>query len=41
MIGIVTLPVEIKELGKGMAVLRNGLSFFIAIVIGVLMGWLL
>jgi hypothetical protein len=41
MIGIATLPVEIRELGKRMAILRNGLSFFIAIVIGLVMGWIL
>ncbi len=41
MIGIVTLPIEIRELGKKLAILRNGLSFIIAIVIGVLMGIIL
>jgi len=41
MIGVTTLPVEIRELGKRMAILRNGLSFFIAIVIGLVMGWIL
>ena len=41
MIGIATLPIEIRELGKRMAILRNGLSFFIAIVIGLVMGWIL
>ena len=38
MIGMVTLPLEIKELGKKMALLRNGISFLIAIVIGLIMG---
>jgi uncharacterized membrane protein YraQ (UPF0718 family) len=38
MIGIVTLPLEIKELGKKMALLRNGISFIIAIVIALIMG---
>ncbi|MEW5936404.1 MAG: permease, partial [Candidatus Thermoplasmatota archaeon] len=33
MIGTITLPLEIKELGKKMALLRNGLSFVIAIII--------
>ncbi len=41
MIGIVTLPLEIKELGKKMALLRNGISFVIAIIIGIIMGMLL
>ncbi|MBE0477505.1 permease [Candidatus Aerophobetes bacterium] len=38
MIGTVTLPLEIKELGKKMAFLRNGISFVIAIVIALIMG---
>lgn len=41
MIGVVTLPLEIKELGKKMALLRNGISFVIAIIIGIIMGALL
>lgn len=41
MIGIVTLPLEIKELGKKMALLRNGISFVIAIIIGIVMGAIL
>ncbi len=41
MIGVVTLPLEIRELGKKMAILRNGMSFVIAIVIGLIMGWIL
>ncbi len=41
MIGIVTLPLEIKEMGKKMALLRNGLSFIIAILIALVMGILL
>jgi uncharacterized membrane protein YraQ (UPF0718 family) len=41
MIGVVTLPVEIREMGKKMTILRNGLSFFIAIIIGLVMGWIL
>ncbi|MBN1861744.1 MAG: permease, partial [Candidatus Thermoplasmatota archaeon] len=32
MIGMITLPMEIKILGKKMALLRNGLSFAIAIL---------
>ena len=38
MIGTITLPLEIKELGKKMAILRNGISFVIAIVIALIMG---
>ena len=41
MIGVVTLPLEIKELGKKMAFLRNGLSFIIAVVIALIMGVIL
>lgn len=41
MIGVVTLPLEIKILGKKMALLRNGISFGIAIVIGLIMGTIL
>jgi len=41
MIGVVTLPLEIKELGKKMALLRNGISFVIAIIIGIIMGTIL
>ncbi|MEA3458620.1 MAG: permease, partial [Candidatus Thermoplasmatota archaeon] len=33
MIGMITLPLEIKILGKKMALLRNGISFVIAILI--------
>lgn len=42
MVGIVTLPLEIKYFGKKAAILRNGLafvfSFIIALVIGVVLG---
>jgi uncharacterized membrane protein YraQ (UPF0718 family) len=41
MIGMITLPLEIKELGKKMALLRNGFSFVAALVIAFLMGMLL
>jgi len=41
MIGMVTIPLEVKELGKRMAVLRNGISFIIAIAIGLIMGVIL
>ncbi len=41
MIGTVTLPLEIKELGREMALLRNGLSFVVAIAIALIMGAIL
>ena len=41
MIGMVTLPLEVRELGKKMALLRNGISFLIAIIIGIIMGVIL
>jgi len=41
MIGVVTLPLEIKELGMKIALLRNGISFVIAIIIGIIMGVIL
>ncbi len=41
MIGIVTLPLEIKELGKKMALLRNGISFIFAIIIALIIGAIL
>jgi len=41
MIGVITLPLEIKELGKKMALLRNGFSFMIALAIAFLMGMVL
>ena len=41
MIGVVTLPLEIKTLGKKFAIYRNLLSFAIALIIAVLMGVIL
>ncbi len=41
MIGMITLPLEIKILGKKMALLRNGISFAIAILIAFIMGVIL
>jgi len=41
MIGFVTLPLEIKELGKKIALLRNGISLFLAILIGLIIGAIL
>jgi len=38
MIGIVTLPLEIKELGQKIALLRNGLSFIVALAIALIIG---
>ena len=38
MIGIVTLPLEIKIMGKKFALLRNGISFIMAILIALIMG---
>ncbi len=38
MIGIVTLPLEIKTMGKKFAIYRNLLSFVIALIIAALMG---
>lgn len=41
MIGVVTLPLEIRELGWRFAILRNGLSFVGAVLIALVMGWVL
>jgi uncharacterized membrane protein YraQ (UPF0718 family) len=41
MVGFVTLPLEIKELGKKLAILRNLFSFIIALIIAVIMGVIL
>ncbi len=41
MVGTVTLPLEIRVLGKGLALLRNGFSLGIALLIAALMGWAL
>ncbi len=41
MIGTITLPLEIKILGKKIALLRNGISFVIAIIIALIMGAIL
>ena len=41
MIGMVTLPLEIKLLGKKFTFLRNGISFVIAVIIALLMGIIL
>jgi uncharacterized membrane protein YraQ (UPF0718 family) len=41
MVGIVTLPLEIKYFGKKAALLRNAFNFIAAIIIGILIGWLM
>jgi len=41
MVGVVTLPLEIKELGIRLALLRNGLSFIMAVIIALIMGMIL
>lgn len=41
MIGMITLPLEINVLGKKIALLRNGISFVIAIIIALIMGAIL
>ena len=41
MIGVVTLPLEIRELGRQRALLRNGLSFIGALLISLLIGVIL
>ncbi|OGC05147.1 hypothetical protein A2276_04300 [candidate division WOR-1 bacterium RIFOXYA12_FULL_43_27] len=38
MVGTLTLPLEIKYFGRKAAIMRNVLSFFGAIIIGLLMG---
>ena len=41
MVGVVTLPLEIKEMGKKMTILRNAFSFAFAIIIALIMGVIL
>ena len=38
MVGVLTLPVEFKYFGKKAAIMRNVLSFFGAIIVGLLIG---
>jgi len=38
MVGVVTAPLEIKELGRRFTLVRNGLSFVFALIIALLMG---
>jgi uncharacterized membrane protein YraQ (UPF0718 family) len=41
MVGVVTLPLEIKYFGKRVAITRNLLNFVAAIIIGLVVGWVL
>ena len=41
MVGIVTLPLEIKYFGKKAAIFRNVFNFIAAIIIGIVIGWLM
>lgn len=41
MVGVVTLPLEIKYFGKKVAIVRNVLNFFACLIIGVLVGLIL
>jgi uncharacterized membrane protein YraQ (UPF0718 family) len=41
MVGIVTLPLEIRYFGKRVAITRNILNFFAAIIIGLIVGIIL
>ena len=41
MVGVITLPLEIKYFGKRVAILRNLLNLIVAIVIGILIGIIL
>ena len=41
MVGVVTLPLEIKYFGRRAAIARNVLNFFAAIIIGLLVGLIL
>lgn len=38
MVGIVTAPAEIQQLGRKMTLWRNGLSFVFALIIAFVMG---
>jgi len=38
MVGIVTLPLELREMGKKMTIFRNVFSFIFAIIIALIMG---
>lgn len=39
MVGIVTIPVEIKYFGRKLTLLRNGLAFTFSFVVAGFIGW--
>jgi hypothetical protein len=39
MVGIVTLPVEIKYFGKKITYMRNGLAFVFSYLVAFIIGW--
>lgn len=39
MVGVVTLPMEIKYFGRRTALMRNGLAFVFSLVVAVFVGW--
>jgi len=41
MVGVVTLPLEIRYFGRKAAILRNALNFVAALIIGICVGWLM
>ncbi len=41
MVGVVTLPLELREMGKKITILRNVFSFIFAIIIALIMGVIL
>lgn len=41
MVGVITLPVELREMGKKITILRNVFSFIFAVIIAVIMGVIL
>lgn len=41
MVGVVTLPLEIRYFGKKVAILRNSLNFLAALIIGLVVGLIL
>ena len=38
MVGVVTLPLEIRYLGRTAAIMRNALNFVAAVIIGLVVG---
>ncbi len=41
MVGVLTLPIEFRYFGKRVAILRNSLGFFAAIIVGLVVGLIL